>query len=257
MFSSQFRWFAAGAIAIGAVLGPISLAHADVTIQVQEVDSSGNPLGSALTFGPTTLSSLNTGSTATNSFSISNIGTSLGTGSNAASITTNLNLGFTSSFAANSTDGLEIIVTASNLTNTAPSAPSAFTNQAGASNGIINNNGSVSVSSTTSIMSSSGTSTTAASLASAGASGNAEGPPTNGNVASLPSAYSIMQTIFVYVQPTGTINTASTFGGTISSDVNTDLVPVPAPGGVVLALIGLPLVGLRRALARKVLVGTN
>jgi hypothetical protein len=251
MFLRKLRCLTAGIVALGGILAAPSRSQADITIQIQEVDGSGNPVGAPQIFGPTSLGSLNTSSTTTTSFSISNVGTSLGTGSNAASITTNLNLGFTSNFASNSTDGLEIIVTASNLTNTAPGAPATFTNQAGASNGIIDNNGSVSVSSTTSINSSTGNGTTSPSLATAGSSGNVEGPTTNSNVASLPSSYSIVQTIFVYVQPTGSINTASTFGGTISTDVNTNAVPVPAPGGLALALIGLPLVGLRRALRRK------
>jgi hypothetical protein len=251
MIPIKLRTTAAVIAALSGILAAPARSQADITILVQEVDGSGNAIGLSQTFGPSS-ASLNTGSTSTTSFSISNIGTSLGTGSNAASITSNLNLGFTSNFASNSSDGLEIVITASNLTNTAPSAPSTFTNQAGASNGIIDANGSVSVSSTTTISSTSGNVVTSPSLATAGASGNVEGPTTNGNVASLPSSYSIIQTIFVYVQPTGTINTASTFGGTISTDVNTDAVPAPAPGGLALALIGLPIIGLRRAFGRKV-----
>jgi hypothetical protein len=83
-------------------------------------------------------------------------------------------------------------------------------------------------------------------------SGIVGGPNTTGNIANLPTPYSILQTIFVYVQPTSNINVASTFGGTASTDVITDAVPVPAPGGLALALIGLPLLGLRRAIRRKV-----
>jgi hypothetical protein len=247
MFLSKLRWLTAGVMALAAFFAAPSRSQADISIQVQEVDASGNPIGSAQTFGPTTASSLNTSSTSTLSFSISNISASLGTGTNAASITTNLNLGFTSNFAANSTDGLEIIVSATNISNTSPGTPASFTNQAGASNGIIDNSGSVSVSSTSTI---NGV-TTGPSLATAGGSGNVAGPTMNGNTANLPNPYSIIQTITVFVQPTGTINTASTFGGTVSTDVNSNAVPVPAPGGLALALIGLPLMGLRRVLRRK------
>lgn len=251
MFLRKLRWLSAGVIALGALAATPMQSKADISIQVQEVDASGNPVGSAQFFGPTTANTLTVPSTSTLSFTINGITSSLGTGPNAASLTTTMNLGFTSNFAANSTDGLEIIVSGTNLTNTSPGAPASFTNNAGASNGLIGNSGDVSVSSVSTIAGVS----TAPSVAISG-SGFVGGPDTNGNVSNLPTPYSIDQTILVYIQPTSTINVASTFGGTASTDVITDAVPVPAPGGLALALIGLPLIGLRRTFRRKLNTAT-
>jgi hypothetical protein len=53
----------------------------------------------------------------------------------------------------------------------------------------------------------------------------------------------VQQVLTVTVDPTS----ASTFGGSGGANVS----PVPAPGGLALALIGLPLIGLRRALRKR------
>jgi len=47
----------------------------------------------------------------------------------------------------------------------------------------------------------------------------------------------------------GTIEVGSTFGDTAGSTVTP--VSVPAPGGLILALMGIPAVGLRRVFRRK------
>jgi hypothetical protein len=66
-------------------------------------------------------------------------------------------------------------------------------------------------------------------------------PPVS--VSSLPDTYAVQQVLTVTVDPTS----ASTFGGSGGANVS----PVPAPGGLALALIGLPLIGLRRALRKR------
>ena len=74
---------------------------------------------------------------------------------------------------------------------------------------------------------------------------NAPGLPVTG----LTSPYGIQQTILVSFSGTPTQN--GTFGATGGASVtsNTPAV-VPAPGGLALALIALPLLGLRRTLRK-------
>lgn len=91
-------------------------------------------------------------------------------------------------------------------------------------------------------------------------------PATNGNVALMPnlispdgtkvvssvdvqslvSPFAIQQTITVSFN--GAIPANATFGASGGSSVSSS--PVPAPGGLALALVGLPLIGLRRALRK-------
>lgn len=231
-------WLVVCLAAIGAVVAAPAPCRADISIQVTETGTAP----ASESFGPTTGSVLNTGSATLGAFSISNISASLGASPNAASLTTNLNLGFTSNFALNSGDVLTITVTASNIANAQPGANGLIMNQAGASNGIISDAGTLTVSSTSTV---NGVST-ASSTAVAGGVGTTSGQPTSAS-SDIPANYSIVETITVSVSPSGSINTASTIGGTISTTVSV----VPAPGGLALALAALPLFGLRRLVNRK------
>jgi hypothetical protein len=71
-------------------------------------------------------------------------------------------------------------------------------------------------------------------------------PVTTAFVASLPAQYALQQVITVSI-PDG-VNTPkdTSFNGTAGVTAT----PVPAPGGLALALVGLPLIGLRRAFRR-------
>jgi len=68
----------------------------------------------------------------------------------------------------------------------------------------------------------------------------------------LPSTYAIQQEILVKITQNspGSILQDDAFGGTAQARI-TSAAAVPAPGGLVLALIGLPLIGLRRALRKR------
>lgn len=68
------------------------------------------------------------------------------------------------------------------------------------------------------------------------------------NVSGLPSPFAIQQVINVAVTGPDSIK-GKTF--TVNASANIDPSAVPAPGGLALALIGLPLVGLRRVLRKR------
>jgi len=79
-------------------------------------------------------------------------------------------------------------------------------------------------------------------------------PPVS--IASLPDQFGVEQTILIIAHADVTsegIASNSTLGGTLSSVITAAKAPdvVPAPAGIALALVGLPLLGLRRVLRKK------
>jgi hypothetical protein len=238
----KIRWLIVSALALGAIFVGPSRSQADITIQIQELNSGGTVVSSLPTIdlGPTSAGSYPIPTNSTLSYTVSGTVT-LGVSSNAASLTTTLNLGFTQGFVAG--DTLQIFVNAAGIPNSTPDNSAPFTNSAGASNGLIGG-GSVTVASTSTIQ---GVVTDPSSetitISPSGSSSTMGGSITNGNVSDLPNPYSVLQTISVAVNPSS-VNTASTFGGTVSTDVMTNAAAVPAPGGLALALIGIPFVGL-------------
>jgi hypothetical protein len=148
---------------------------------------------------------------------------------NSISLSSALNLSTT----ATGTQGLEIIITNPDLTQTNAGSPATFTNDASGTFA----GGSVAVAGSTTIA---GTTTPQSS---------SQSNVTNGNVSGLPSPFTITQTLLINVTPPS--SGAGSFTAGISTVVNTNAVPVPAPGGLLLALAGLPLIGMRRLLRRS------
>jgi len=244
------------AIAIAGVFVMPSISKADITIQVVEIDASGNPIsgtapgqsGNPLNFSASSTTSLNSGQSSTPNYSISNISTSITTLGNSNFISTSLNLSVTN---FSSTDGLKITVGYSNLANSFPGTNAPFTNQpsdtnqtSSPSNFTITSSTSVSDPSTNSVLASTMSSSATASNTNSG-SGS-----TTSNFANLTNPYSLTQTITAYLTPT-----SGSVTGVVTGGVDTLITPngsvVPAPGGLALALIALPVIGLRRSLRRK------
>jgi hypothetical protein len=240
MFLRKLRWMTAGAFALGVFLAAPSRSKADTTIQVQE--GTITTVGGNTVFTPTgTAQTIDLGLLTQPGASIPNINTTnftifgtvgLNVVGNSISISTSLNL----STSASGTQGLQVIVTDPDLTNSAPLAPATFTNDASGTFA----GGSLAVSGTTTIAGVTSPPSTS------------QSDSTTGNIANLPTPFTMTQTLLVNVTPP--VGGAASFTSGISTVVNTNSLPpnaVPAPGGLVLALVGLPLIGMRRVLRRK------
>lgn len=81
-------------------------------------------------------------------------------------------------------------------------------------------------------------------------SGSSDPRTTSITTSGLPTTYAIQQEILVKITETGTISSDDLFSGSGQARVTT-ADAVPAPGGLMLALIGLPLVGLRRVFRKR------
>lgn len=83
--------------------------------------------------------------------------------------------------------------------------------------------------------------------------GGGNGPTTTASVGSLPTPYAIQQEILISFS--GSPNAGGTFtaggGARVESVTPNQPAAVPAPASLALALIGLPLVGLRRTLRKR------
>jgi hypothetical protein len=267
----NLRWTVAGLAAIVAIGYTPARARADVQILVEELTSTGSvfassaftvgvPSGSTTFFQNFSYSSPNGYFTLTGS-----VGTNSQLGTPNASLTTSFTGGFTSNFNAASGHSLQIIVTDDGFTGNGQ--PTMLINSAGASTGFIGGTIEVSSSSTilnpdtpSSIPASSTTQLATGPLIAGPTSTAFDSLPSNGNpnqetqsdLTGLPSSYAIQQTIDISFTPTGTIDTESTFGGSAGARIIPSTASVvPAPGGLALALIGLPLIGLRRSLRKR------
>jgi len=258
MFLRRSRWISACVLALGACIAAPSRSHADTQILIQEVDSHGNPIaGTTQIFASST-----------------NIATSLPNFS-AISITANSNSGAVSSLTTtvsaspatgfDPTIGLQVIVTSDGFTTPNTGGTAIVSNNAAASSGIsgasnmLSNNTQLLNDPLTTATSSSTSQATGSPLGAAtGAASDTRpstgvSPTTYSNISNLPGTFAIQQVINVMAVnvSSGGIATGSTLGGSASSLVITSPAAVPAPAGLILGLVALPVFGLRRALRRK------
>jgi hypothetical protein len=237
-----------------------SLARADTQILVEEVDSHGNVIaGTAQYFASSTnitTSLSNFASVTITANSNSGAVSSLTSTVNATPIAT----GFDSSIA------LRVIVTSDGFHTPFAGGNALVSNNASASSAIsggqnmltnstqlLNDPLSPSTSSTNSLATGAplGAATGAASDV---RPGGGVSPTTTSTVQNFPPDFAIQQEIDVQAINVGSggIASGSTLGGSASSLVVS--APVPAPGGLALALVAVPLFGLRRALRNRTAV---
>jgi hypothetical protein len=264
MFLRQLRWLAA-AVAV-ACLAPAS-ARAEIQVLVEELDASGVTVGqSAFAVGVPS-----GGSTFFQGFSYSTTGghftldgtagTNSHRGTVNASLSTSFTAGFTSNFDPSQGHTLRITITDDKYTSAG--AASVLTNTAGVASGFAG--GTVQVDSFSSILQT--PLTVPASSTTELATGTTIGGPTpvatdmlpvppvpttrvtTANMSSLPPQYAIQQVIIISINQTGPIDPAATFTG--SAGARVDPRPIPTPSALALALIGLPLIGLRRVLRKR------
>lgn len=260
MFLRKLQWLGACLLALGATVVAPSTSRADISITVFEVDSVGAHVGGALgTFN--SLPGQNSFAIAgvnTNVFNINLFGSTLFSNGAFGSLSSSFTLTISDTFNQASGHGLQFVVNATGAANNFPGQPGAFTNNAGASSAIAGTGGLNNIAGVNQVSASTTVQgvTTADSVDKRG-DGSVNFPPaqtTNGNVANLPNPYSIIQTITVYALPVNgaaQIAKGANFAGNASSTVTANAAPVPGPGGLALALIALPVLGLRRALRKK------
>jgi hypothetical protein len=265
MFLRQLRWVAACLAAVVVACVAPAESKADIQILVQELEGTtvvgsssfavGNPSGTNTFFQNFNYSTTGghftlTGSSATNSHqNILN-----------ASLSTSFTAGFTNDFNAAQGHTLRITVTDDGYGGIGQ--PAILANSAGAAVGF--SGGTLRVESFSRIFDPTDPSAIPASSTTMLANGPTIGDPTpvavdtlpagdpnlritGANISGLPSSYAIQQVISISVAQTGTIDPNSTFTGSAGARVNS----IPTPSALALALIGLPLLGLRRIVLRK------
>jgi hypothetical protein len=257
MMLRKLRWLSAGLLAAVVVLTAPSRSHAGISVLVEEVDAGGNPVGSSQ---PAFTSPNLTGTFVVNALptasftSISvTVNRSTGVASDLNTLTTTVNLRPNGVLTGD--HYLRVIVSDDGFLNSNVGGVGTLTDDAGASAGIRGGTN------TTQVVTQLKTGTLPGPLTDMGAatSGSSNSSPGGTKVNSppvtitdVPGAFGVEQTILVIASADPTaegIALNSTLGGTLSSVILTQ--SVPAPAGVMLALVGLPALGLRRLLRKK------
>lgn len=269
MLLRNLRWMVAGLAAVVAVCSSPGRSSAEVQILVEELNASaqvvgsssysvGSPSGISTFFQTFSYSSPNgfftlSGSTGTNS--------QLNTLN--ASLSSSFTGGFTPSF--DPTQGHTLRITVTDDKYSGNGNPTTLLNSAGASLGFAG--GTIQVDSFSRIYDPTDPGAIPASSTSALANGPTVGSPTptaidtlpvgdpnlritQSNISGLPTTYAIQQVINISFIQSGTIDTNSTWAGSAGARIDPTLA-VPAPGGLALALVGLPLIGLRRVIRKR------
>lgn len=240
MVLRNLRWMTAGLVALAAIGFAPARSSAEVTILVEELDSSGGTVASQLTTlggsGVTTF----TGSHFTGLVTVS---TNSGSASSVASLTPAFSGQLTSAFDVTAGHTLKITVTDNNFV---PNGlEGTLKAQTSGSTGFAE--GTLDVEGSTMIFDPSAPGTPLVGPLSQTATGGMLQENTVG-VAGLTNPFAIQQSLEVSFR--GNVTPNGTFGATGGASVTSSNNAVPAPGGLALALIGLPLIGLRRALRK-------
>jgi hypothetical protein len=270
MLFRNLRWTVAGIAAVVALCSSPARSRADVQILVEELNASGSVVGSSgytvgTPSGSTTFFQNFSYSSPNGYFTLSGtVGTNSQLGTINASLSTSFTGGFTSNFNPSQGHTLQIIVTDDGFSGNGQS--STLLNSAGASQGFVG--GTIDVASASSVYNPNTSTSVPASSTTQLASGPSLGGPTptasdslpssgtnnqetQSNISGLPDTYAIQQVINISFTQTGSIDPDSTFGGTAGARIIPTIDTVPAPGGLALALVGLPLIGLRHALRKR------
>jgi hypothetical protein len=253
MMLQKLRWLTAGLLAAAALLASPARSQAGIQILIQELDSGGNAVGASQYFTGVLVPS--TGTTSFTNISIT-VTTTSGVSAAVNSLTTTVNMKPSATF--DPTHSLRVWVTDDGFLNSNLGGTASVFNNASASSGIAGGqnaltNNSQLLSLPVGVPTTNPPSDTVLGPPTGDATdirpSGLPSPQTVANVASLPGAFAIQQTITIRATPTGPggIDPQSTLGGSASTVVLSGPPPgVPAPGGLVLALIGLPILGARR-----------
>jgi hypothetical protein len=251
MFLRNVRWVSAALLAAAAMLAAPGTARADIVVLIEEIDAGGNAIaGTSQTFSGSFVSGYST-----TNFTQIQVGVS--SNSQFSTPTASISTGFsylnsTAVSPESSGIGLRIVVS-DTFARPIGSEPSTVNTTVGASNGSTGLVGLNTISNQTTVLDSGNAvigTTAAATVVSP--SGTASGPQST-LISSLPSQFQIQQEIILRVTSDGnnTVPAGQTYGGTAASSTQPLNNPVPAPAGVVLALTGLPLIGLFPLIRRR------
>ena len=247
MILRQLRWVAAGLAVVAAVCASPARSKADVVILIEELNASGMVVASQSTpLSGSGVTPMFTGQYFTGTAFAS---TNSDTTSAIASFTPSFNGRLTSAFNAAQDHKLRITATDNAFT---PSGTSGkLSVEASGSGGL--SGGGLSIVEDTRLFNPATGTDIALRPNLVSATGNRV---TDENIAvsGLSTPYGIQQVLLISFRGSPPLN--ATFGATGGADLSYDTPPpaVPAPGGLVLALIGLPLIGLRRTLRKRAAV---
>ncbi|AMV23477.1 hypothetical protein VT84_03645 [Gemmata sp. SH-PL17] len=272
MLQRQLRWIVAGCAAAAVIGFAPARSSAEVQILVEELNASSTVVGSSAytvgsPTGATTFFQNFSYSSPTGQFTLSGTtGTNSQLGTLNASLSTSFTAGFTSNF--DPTQGHTLRITVTDDKYTSNGAPAVLQNSAGVALGFAG--GSIQVDSFSRIYDPTASGSVAASNTGTLADGTTLGGPTgvatdslpsdptnaritSANVSGLNTPYAIQQVILISVSQNqnGSIDPNSTFTGSAGARVDPTTRAVPAPGGLVLGLVALPLFGLRRTLRKR------
>lgn len=257
MMLRKLRWLTAGLLAAAALLASPAKSQAGIQILIQEMDSGGNAVGASQYFTGSLVPS--TGTLSFQNISIT-VTTTSGVSAAVNSLTTTVNMKPSATF--DPTHSLRVWVTDDGFLNSNVGGTATVFNNASASSGIAGGTNALTNNTQLLTLPVDVPTTNPPSDTLLGAStGDATdirpsglpSPQTTSAIAALPGSFAMQQTITIRATPTTGIDPQSTLGGSASSVVISNPRPpeVPAPAGIVLALIGLPLIGARRLLRKK------
>lgn len=253
MFLRKFRWIVASLAVVAAVVASPAQSKADVQILIEELGAGGSVVNSQYaTMSGSGITTFN-GTAFTNV--LVTVSSNSATGSPIASLTPSFSGQLTNAFNV-ATSQLRITVTDDGFMPTGDLG--SLRVETSGSTGFAS--GTEAVSSTTRIYNPLAGTTVPASSTSQLANGQTIAGPValstpNGtkvigesDVTGLVSPFAIQQTLLVSFS--GSIPAGATFGATGGASV-TSAAAVPAPGGLVLACLALPLFGVRRVLRKR------